>query len=611
MEYFYRDDSGLKALSNLAMRTSNVAYVATPLVQHVWLSNAAALLSNDVGFAHVHLASMDCDGDATVSGLANCKNLHASNAILVDVTCSNLAGMHLVFQSTAASNATAVNLNYECNLSWQGYSLYDECPLDTNAWRQLLPFTEDIGLIHESWLRRPVTAASVLRDLYNLADGGLDVAEAIYDMWKFFNPATDTPRDELLAAGMKAALDELLDGDGSSDQDLVVSWSNVKNKPVGTYGDHLGVKGDLHVSDTQTLKVMPSAQLTRDPIRNNVTLNPFGGETLLDFGNKEAFLQALNVGCNVRILHNERDFQVHDWHFSSNAVWSGVNCNNQMAFSSCNVRFTNPIHVPAVGNQDSMITFRSNSLSMAFGNNEIHVASNAWSFATSNAIHAQINTDGTLLVNSNICMSNTAIVRAVNATSEGRLEVSPEAFRIYSSSNSLAFSVNSNGIFPLTRSKILGKLESIAYPDPNNPLGSELTLHNFPRVEFSLADGLKYGYGLQYDLANPDIFKVTRDAELYSLDTSSVTLRKIVDNQARVCARLKVGACEISTDGSISVGKLQILSSGKIMYDDQVLVSYQGRIPGHRIDFGGEFEANVVRPVRVSEGAYTRNFFNY
>jgi hypothetical protein len=264
-----------------------------------------------------------------------------------------------------------------------------------------------------------------------------------------------------------------------------------------------------------------------------------------------------------------------------------------------------------VGNQDSMITFRSNSLSMAFGSNEIHVASNAWSFATSNAIHARIDTDGTLFVNSNICMSNTVIVRAVNATSEGRLEVSPDAFRIYSSSNRLAFSVNSNGVFPLTQSKLLGKLESIAYPDPNNPLGSNLTLRSFPRVEFSLADGLKYGYGLQYDLANPDIFKVTRDAELYSLDTSSVTLRKIVDNQARVCARLKVGACEISTDGSISVGKLQILSSGKIMYDDQVLVSYQGRIPGHRIDFGGEFEANVVRPVRVSEGAYTRNFFNY
>jgi hypothetical protein len=414
---------------------------------------------------------------------------------------------------------------------------------------------------------------------------------------------------------VKAALNELLDGDGGEQdtESLLVSWSNVKYKPLGAFGDDVGIKGDIYVSDTQSLRVIPNTQLTRD-YRNNVALNPFGGETFLDFGLRKANLNRLNVGTKVSILHDAPDFHLHEWHFSSNAVWNGEDLNNQILFTGSNVCFSQPVIVSAVSNgKNAAVTFGSDLVRVSLGCNQTSLSSQAWRFSStaSNVVHAEVDTTGSLYLNSNIRMSNVAIIRAINSAQEGKIEISPDAFRYYSSSNRIAFSVNSNGLFPLTQSKILGKIETIYTPDPRNPL-SNLVASNFPRVEFSLADGLKYGYGLQYDLANLDVIKVTRDGELYTLNTSTSTLGKIVDTQARVCAPIQIGAFEVANDGSVAVGKLRILPTGKMLYDGQVLLSYAGRIPGHRVEFAGEFEAAAtVRPVQVPQSTYTTNFLAY
>jgi hypothetical protein len=80
----------------------------------------------------------------------------------------------------AASNSSALVLHARSNLMWGGHSLYDPYPGDENDWDDLIPFRGDEqGLIHQSWIRKPLTAKDILTDLWNIGEGVVDLAEVI------------------------------------------------------------------------------------------------------------------------------------------------------------------------------------------------------------------------------------------------------------------------------------------------------------------------------------------------------------------------------------------------------------------------------------------------
>lgn len=104
------------------------------------------------------------------------------NATVIDtITTSNLTA-HTITANTFLQGLT---VDAHSNLTWGGHSLYDPYPQDPNDWDDLIPFSGDNeGMIHQSWIRKPLSGKDILTDLWNLADAGIDIGEAVLDAWK-------------------------------------------------------------------------------------------------------------------------------------------------------------------------------------------------------------------------------------------------------------------------------------------------------------------------------------------------------------------------------------------------------------------------------------------
>lgn len=177
-------------------------------------------------------------------------------------------------------------LNTTNDLLIRGASVQDLCP-GTNEWAAAgLPFTEGMtGFIDESWIKRPLDAANVIKDLYDLAAAGVELyalAKALSD-WLNGRSFADTVAAALPAAmagalagaGASTLLDSLSDAantgsdpSNSNAPSLRVHWNNLNGRPLANSGNTIGVKGDLVLSETSTIKALDNLDMLPDPHGN-------------------------------------------------------------------------------------------------------------------------------------------------------------------------------------------------------------------------------------------------------------------------------------------------------------------------------------------------------
>jgi hypothetical protein len=224
-------------------------------------------------------------------------NISTNSVYATAVSAVDVSGATMSASNVVASNITAtqflegLTINAESNLCWGGHSLYDPYPNDQTDWDEMLPFDADLeGMIDVSWLRKPLTAKDVLTDLWNIAETGIDVAEAIADAYQFFQGTGQEALAQATADILSEALDNLGD-ETSSNPKVAVSWSNIKNRPIASQSTNVGVKGDLFVNDAQSLKVISSTQFNTNSY-GQVGMTTDNADTILNFGSKEGFFNS-------------------------------------------------------------------------------------------------------------------------------------------------------------------------------------------------------------------------------------------------------------------------------------------------------------------------------
>jgi len=249
--------------------------------------------SNALGINKKPTCAFDVNGDVKANNIIVSNNLDASNI-------------------TASNNIEGNDINILSNLRINGFSLYDECPLDTNDWNNLIPFKADAGFIHESWIRKPLSAVDILKDLYDLADLGVDIGQAIWDLYSFMQG--DLTQQALLQA-LQSALEQGLSASNSNQ--LFVSYNNLKNRPFATNGYNFGVGGDLYIDSSKCIKVLDTGNFSTQTMLDNLTLlNTNQAETIFDFSTRQAFLSEIQLSNNDtaiylpnQIINNNQNFE--------------------------------------------------------------------------------------------------------------------------------------------------------------------------------------------------------------------------------------------------------------------------------------------------------------
>jgi hypothetical protein len=559
------------------------------------------------------------DLNYTNSNIDVLKSISTSNlAVSNDAVIQNLDVYKVdVEANITASNADFFKLNARSNLYWGCNSLYDPYPNDPTDWDDLIPFQGDYeGMIDQSWLRKPLSAKDVLTDLWNLAEAGIDIAEAIADLSGFLDPAQTVIPQALLDA-----LDEALSGgneDGSPDSNSVYcSWSNLRNKPIAVSGLDIGMKGDLYIDESKSLYSINSGYITKSG-RDNLTITSTSiRDKLIDIGTKDFFPNKLifggnsnlyldsntiKLGSNIYFNSSNTEFKIQDWNFTSNTV----SCSNQNTYWRNRMYFSSNISAPLVNTDEVVSTlygtvaFNSNYLNLKYQDNPtlpeqrqtsyIYQSPSTLEFKTKDSTfnygslapqitQMSINSNGCLYVSSNILTNNQLTLRCASNDyidySEGQLRMEAEALRFYNVKNGterIIASVNSNGLFLIDRSSVMGKTEYITDPF------LETTYSNFPRLDITLENGLIFGSGISSNqwLANPNIdyFKLTRNAELISWASDCNQHYMTINSNAEIVkgtlkvdkwGGIKTAGCNfLLSNGTLQRGVMNYYSSGNI-----------------------------------------------
>jgi hypothetical protein len=220
------------------------------------------------------------------NGMIKGTDFFAANNVMAG---SNVIAQHNVFACNIEScNVTATEvmgskvIAVGSNIYINGFSLHEPCPNDNNAWLDLLPFqNDDVGFIHESWIIKPRTAASVLSDLWDIADGIIDWADRLKTLYDLFVPSIDP---------------ELPDNP-------YWDWEWIKDRPIASKGEHIGFNDDIFISDEAKLKVCPESKFMTNELTgildfnfivDNLPVDP-SGDTIIDFGTRVATFSNLQL----------------------------------------------------------------------------------------------------------------------------------------------------------------------------------------------------------------------------------------------------------------------------------------------------------------------------
>jgi len=247
------------------------------------------------------------------SNILNTGTIETDTLLASNITTSNI---------TATNHISGFTIDAGSNLYWNGWSLYDECPIDTNEWSHLIPFKEDVGMIHQSWIRKPVDAMSVLTDLWNIASTGVDIAEAVAEAYNFFKGTGEQALTQAAVDAMSEALDNL-GNETSSNPKIIVSWSNLKNKPIANNNTTIGIDGDLYVNPAKSLKVLDGGSFTTDVWNNTKFSATPSGSKIIDFNTKEAFLSQITLSNSERASIYQPDEIITDCNFKIGTLRMG------------------------------------------------------------------------------------------------------------------------------------------------------------------------------------------------------------------------------------------------------------------------------------------------
>jgi hypothetical protein len=571
---------------------------------------ATAVLSADTVAACNVTAADVYTSTLSVSASASAATLTASNVEVHDsvhshvVTCSNL---------DAADSASALVLNAGSNLMIGGRSLND--PYPENEWTDLIPFHADLseGFIDQSWLKKKLSAKDVLTDLWDLADAGFDIAEAIYDAYKFFHP------DQGLPPGTIDALKEALQQDEESGSNAVkLGWQNLLHRPIaapptsagasGPSGTSVGIAGDLLCSDASSLRVVPGTSFGRD-VQDNLTISGdlSTAEELLNFSTGCATLEQVNVGSNATIAARDSAVRLHGWSLCNGTIrhagagesatarltWSNAGDGGTLHISS-NALVEGRLTATTLAATAELQTGRwvpheagagtsgSNAAELEPGRFSVRLASSNGASrvdATPDAISFSRNDDATPLWRcdaSNMYLASGELqtpgeltLRATAAPSlddpykEGRLVLAPESLRFWAQSNDVAgtqyrqlwLSTTSHGLFLQKRSAVHGPLETLSELNAQDPLsGVSFTRESWARLESSLTDGLRWGSGLSNNTLaggqNRDYFSVDRRGVLSTLDATTSLMQPHTDSNGDIVHN----TTRLTTQGAITVG---------------------------------------------------------
>jgi hypothetical protein len=541
------------------------------------------------------------------SNIFNSATIDTEFLVATDVGSSNIYSSNIY--ATNYLQSKIVNAGSDIQVS--GYSFQNKCPWDREEFH--FPFTAETGYIDISWLKTPVSAGTVLSDIWNLAGTGMDIAGLLYDAYQLFNA---NAAESAAQQALRDMLEEALNGqssNGLSSNKISVSWSNLKNVPIAAKNNDIGVRGDMIVADAQSLKVIGANQFSRVSALNNMQMDLANPTTIMNFGTQEAWLKGLNIGSNVWINNSNKSFRLQDWSFGSNTISnysSNINLINDtnlignLSITSSNLNYNSNLLT-------SKITNGSNYSLITQSNNKLMFNINTTPVLTMDS--------NTLYVSSNISMSAPATIRGYtspdldNPYREGILRLHPDNMRFISMSNpygsnieNIWFSVTSNGLFAPNKLSLYGKNETYSYFDPYSY--SNKTTTNFARLDVNLTNGLTFGSGLSNMAitSSNDFFKVTAKSEIYTNNTATGIMSMHFNSNAdfvkpnftisnnglaylnstplwdengsitRLRANDPTQGVKITKQGYFSVGKLTIWPDGTILMGNKILIDTNG-----------------------------------
>jgi hypothetical protein len=517
----------------------------------VGINTTTPIATLDVRQGEVLGSNLYSLNNVTANDTVLAKNLHAD----CNVTCQDII---------AQNNVQGSNLNATAQLMINGAALYNPCPDDPEwgTWRSLLPGNlDDEGYIHYSWLRRPRNTADTLSAVIN---GVLTAADILgVDEWigdylknKFFGNGVPEEFLQTLA-------DALMETDENGNPRIRLSWNQLDDNPVAGE-EHVGFKGNIYGANDKGLYVIPLGHFDRGSY-NNVR---FEGNyvnnrvKLLDFGTQTGYLHQIR-----------RD----DTQATSPATLT-FTASNKIEFSGGNTVFLKPTEVstfvatnmlrPYTATWPHDITFGAVQSrwrhSGSNGSSAIVLYNDTLEFTTqlpesaspvgfkAPVIQFSSDSNGQFWVRSNITMPDKAIIRSVTVPTTidddyirtSYLELRSNAMVFYTQCNlpgqvatKPVFGANDYGLFVTTRSAVMGANELIQVPNPQDPLGPTINSVAFPRLEFSVNEGLKYGLGISNDLlqaASYDILNVKRNSEVWLRNSSTINMEQAFDSNARL-----------------------------------------------------------------------------
>lgn len=523
-----------------------------------------------------------------------------------------------------ADNVSACNLlqgltiNAQSNLCWGGHSLYEPYPQDQTDWDDLIPFTgDDEGMIHHSWIRKPLSGKDVLTDLWNLADAGFDVAETIADAIQFFQGASNA-----LTQGAINAIQELLDNAlENSNQSLSINWANLRDKPIARSGYKVGMNGDLMFSSNAKLGVLNSGFITDQWNNLQFVGNNPTGATLIDFGNRQAYFKDITLSNNegrntlytVDEIVTDSNFKIGDIRFYQS------NINNSASNISINgVQMLENDLTLSVVKADQMNAFSyydptGTGASLGFFGSEttlrhirtplasniadrvyltLRLKDSEMSFEKLSACNTktilfQVNSNGEFYTYSNLRTNAPFTIRAIansidDYPREGLTFLTENNFRYIrrrvvfgSNEDTISASFSSNGLLLGERASLFGKVESVIL----NPLLSN-AITKYPRLEYSFSNGLTYGYGFSNHPLNGDfdIFKVSYKGEITTLNHQNFLMKQILNSNADLTTNLLVNDRISLSSNGLTISNLAVNSNGSMTFANMPFLTEAGAL---------------------------------
>lgn len=524
-----------------------------------------------------------------------------------------------------------LDLNTLKDVKVNGYSLQQ--PFPNIDWSLVIPGYTGNGYIDPSWIKTQDGDASFgdLSDILALVALGTSALAAIGSVAAFVTAMGASSLAEALAKKLADLFDppdlpEGDDGEGSSN-DIQVKWAKIRNKPIASTGNRdIGFQRHMYVSANGLLQVMNPANFSLSA-NNNLLVNPTGLTTLIDFGNRDFYGRQFNTNA-ISINSNElrhsnlegfMRFQNKQIDINSNIfkydAFNGIietgkiYCEELVDYYDSNNIFRSSLKFnPNVENRlrfvDKGNPYSSNTSTWI--RNDIVQNSQGVEIIRNSNVLWSVDDNGNQFATGSIAFSNSpvflvALQRETAFSNDGRtyqqegelfFDATTLGFRgVYYDDenpanppqNKMMLSVDSNGLVIYNRGLIMSSNEIYTSPNPLAPFGSNLTLSNFPRFEFTMKDGMIWGSGYSNAPLNfqNDFFKYTRDGRLYTWDEESYTLNQLTDNFANITK----GSTTIFKSGQVNINNWSFKTNGDLFYGSKKIFDNRTKlILGNAID---------------------------